>query len=244
MAVSQSNMSSTLSATPITAYTLSFTVPNVPDRILIVRMIRPASASQIDYTTTGPPDLRPKYGSQLLTQLGIVTNDLVDGSVNRTGVVVEVLYLLNPAVGTNNIEINMTIATEGVLQASVVRNAKLSAPFGTIFTAVNGPTPPATDVTNVVTGTGSAENLVIDAIGYEAISPVDPSPGGGQTPRFSDHLVSIGVVDLWAEGSDEPSNGGSVTMDWSSSADGAWASLAFEVIAGGARLRTLMGYGL
>jgi hypothetical protein len=127
---------------------------------------------------------------------------------------VEIWYLVNPPVDTQNVTITMSAASQ--FEAAVLNfvNVHQFTPFGT-FVPAGG-----TGTAATVTASGANNDLMLDVI--SAFSTL--SVGAGQTSRWSDNADAN-----WHGASSTEPGGASVAMSWTLGGSQKWAMGAVAI---------------
>ena len=166
-----------------------------PNRMLIVPVV---------YTGAGFPTTAT-YGGQALTLIASLSN----GNTSK----VQLWYLKNPSVGSAQVVVNFqSNVSHAVTSAISYHCVDQTSPFYAINSSGYGVGTPTSSLSGGGTG-----NLIIDVMGINSSSTT--TAGAGQSLRWSDSQGSA----IWGHYSDEPANGGSVTMDYNGT--GTWAKM-------------------
>ncbi len=139
-------------------------------------------------------------------------------STSSGRMITEIHYLVNPSVGTYNVVANWTATANWIITVQGVTNSNV-APTG-------GNSNFATDTTPTVTITSQTNELVIDSVVTNA--GVTLTVGAGQT-QGTNTETATGSSDLRAATSRE-NGASSVTMSWTRSASGTWASVGCSLV--------------
>lgn len=130
---------------------------------------------------------------------------------------VYVFYLVNPALGANNVVVNYNgFAPETVVTATSFTGVDQLAPVGTFVSANGGSNPVSLSVTSEPNG------MVVDALAI-AVSGITATVGSGQTQRWNQ---SGSVIN--SAGSTEP-GAASVVMDWTLNGSVSWILAALPL---------------
>jgi hypothetical protein len=178
------------------------------DRLLLVTVIN------VDSSAIGVANAN--YDGNALTFYGSIFNDALTYGTDT--MLTEVWYLKSPPVGTLSLTVNKNSSGGNwVVHAWALTNVDQTTPLGTLFTNLNSGTSQSVDVTGT-----SSNGLVIDALALNVA--ITPTVGANQATKFNE-----AVGNGRAEGSEEASNGGTVTMSWSTLSNTDWAIAAVEV---------------
>lgn len=204
-------------ATPLT-WNHTIPVTAGPNRVLIVGVsIRQTSTEQVAGT--------PTYGSQSLTNIGFMNHP-------TGGVRVEMFMLVNPAIGTNQININFTLGSPSARAqggAVTLSGVDQITPLDTASVFSNNSS--TTPLVNITTVTNNA--WVVDTLGSRLNA--NATVGGGQTARWNSNTGGGPPNAIRGAGSTEgpKAPAGPVTMSWGLSASQPWVLGAVALRPGG-----------
>ncbi len=174
--------------------TFAHTVGDYDNRILIVSV-----GQENDQSVTGVT-----YGGVALTALAGLSQGAMAG--------LWVGFLVAPPVGTANVIVTLSASRSSYAAARTYYNVRPTNPI--TGAVVDQGIDPAYSV-NVVSA--DSESLVIDA--FCGHSDAGVAPGANQTERYDGNSPGIGGSRIRASGSDEPGDGGTITMSGESFED-------------------------
>ena len=192
--------SSSAANNAVVALTWAHTIPAAagPNRLLIVGVsIRRTAAEQVSVVPA------PTYGSQTLTYIGSMNHP-------SGGVRVELFSLINPAIGTFNITLNLSASTRARGGAVTLSGVDQITPLDLAPVFGNGSlTAPTVNITTV---TNNA--WVVDTLGSRLNA--NATVGAGQTQRWNSTTNGGPPNAIRGAGSTEgpKAPAGTVTMSW------------------------------
>lgn len=148
-----------------------------------------------------------------ITYNGVSLTKIAHAEYSDTANRIELWYLLNPATGSNTIEVTLTGSAYVTGGAISLNNVEA---LGSYNSAADGNTDtPTVDVANCSEGC-----MVVDAVGENDDTAL--SVGSGQTERYKALNAQISI------GGSTEAGTGTVTMSWSLAASEYWAIVAAE----------------
>ena len=201
IAVDDTSSASTASG-GASSLTFSQTVNSGSDSILIVEVaVKGGSATD--------PVTSVTYDGQSLTLLGSANT--------ANSMSADIWYLLNPTVGTANVNVTLNGSNHFVASATDYFGVNQTTPFGTLETATG-----TSSSSPSVTLASAAGQLVVDSLVAQGDAQTITPSASGQTQLWS-QATGTAAGDALGGGSYQ-SGAASVTMSWAEGTNQSWAS--------------------